>query len=260
MATPYRDTTTQAAVDGTKNLKKSPTLKTVGVNVRCTVPLERVAPGFQYIERSVMHGAENNAHRRKLSAAMEEGRARASVHPELCSGCAGWSRSGPRKDSDFACPHCMGLGVKSGDSQHKEPSKNGTRFKFEIRRCRGKGWGVYAGEHIPAGAVLFGIEGSIMSVLEAAKLDTEYKRKGLFYTFECPAEWHGEGKRRHWVTDLTHMVIASTIFDCPACQEPQLTRTNGGRAIFSASSTIRAGIQTWYCATSTPAQPSAGPC
>jgi hypothetical protein len=180
----------------------------LGKNVRSTLPCSKMK--FEYTEESEMlNGGENAADRRKLAAKMKTARDLDSVPPELCGKCSGWARDGLRENR--VCSQCLGDGVMSGDSPYKDQLKDGPPFKLEVRPTPGKGQGTYARQDIPVGVAVMELKGVIMTEQEAAKLDPEYERKGHHYTMLVPDEWHGEGKRRRWVIDLTNNVRAHTI-------------------------------------------------
>lgn len=191
-----------------KLTQKSSTPFKLGKNVRSSVSRRLI--GFKYGEKSAMLNGGENADRRKLAAKMETARDLPSVPPKLCGECSGWAREG---STDRVCSWCLGVGVMSGDSPYKDQLRDGPPFKLEVRPSPGKGLGTFAGQDIPNGVAVMESEGVIMTEQEAAKLDPEYKRKGLHYTISVPGEWHGEGKRRRWVIDLTNMVIAHTILN-----------------------------------------------
>ena len=198
-----------SAVKGNRKLtQKSSTPFKLGKNVRSSVSRRLI--GFKYGEKSAMLNGGENPDRRKLAAKMETARDLPSVPPKLCGECSGWAREG---STDRVCSWCLGVGVMSGDSPYKDQLRDGPPFKLEVRPSPGKGLGTFAGQDIPNGVAVMESEGVIMTEQEAAKLDPEYKRKGLHYTISVPGEWHGEGKRRRWVIDLTNMVIAHTILN-----------------------------------------------
>jgi hypothetical protein len=183
--------------------------------VQSTIPCSDME--FEYAEESEMLNGGENADRRKLDAKMKTARDLPSTPSKSCRKCFGWGRSALREDSledhDDVCSRCLGDGLKSGDSPYKDQLRDGPPFKLEVRPSRRKGLGTYAGQGIPKGRAVMDVEGVIMTENEAAKLDPEYKRKGLHYTVLVPTEWHREEKRRRWVIDLTNMVIAHTILN-----------------------------------------------
>jgi hypothetical protein len=200
-------------VEGNQKLKSSTPLFKWGKNVQSTIPCSDMK--FKYVEESEMLNVDKNANRRKLDAKRKTARNLPSIPSKLCRKCSGWGRSGLREESleDEVCSQCLGDGLKSGDSPYKDQLKDGPPFKLQVRPSRRKGMGTYAGQGIPDGVAVMGIEGLIMTENEAAKRDPEYKRKNLHYTVSVPGEWHGKGKRRRWVIDLTNMVIAHTMLN-----------------------------------------------